>query len=416
MKKSLLFTAVAVILFASCKKNENQNLQSSDGKINAYSHLPKFKTSEVLVGDKTFSIKQNLLSSLRIVKSEPIPGNNGQVPSRSGGSTSIGTRITVETDEQVVLDSYQRLVYPGSLIKGRSVANMSFDPVIGYEKLPITVSVSIPAVNGMVSKIIDNPNLSTTRTAINEILNQNITGDQLSSFSFELNKFTTYDELKLSFGANVNIGTIFKAAFKDSTSQVSLKTGLVAKFIQRNFTLDMDIPTNGQLLANNVDPATLGDYSPVYISSVTYGRMGIMAIESNYEYNDVYTAFNATLSLIKGGGGVSITSDQKRIIDESQINIYARGGEGQEVVKSIKGYDEFVNYIISGGKFSVNTPGVPIFFSLNYLSDHTLFKTLFNVSQIDTVRVHSGSTDPNRPRPGNEGSGGGTNPHRGGRG
>lgn len=76
------------------------------------------------------------------------------------------------------------------------------------------------------------------------------------------------------------------------------------------------------------------------------------------------------------------------------MSVYTRGGQGAEVVKSIKGYEEFVNYIISGGKFSVNTPGVPLFFSLNYLTDHTLFKTIFNVIQLgNTSDNPSGSTN-----------------------
>lgn len=391
MKKNLLFTAVAIVLFASCKKNENQKLQPSDGKINAYSHLPKFKAEPITIGGKILSIKENLLSAITVLKTEQIPYTGPGRPPRNVGTDY---RLTVETGEQVVLDGYQRLIYPGSLIKGKSVSNLNFDPVVGVEKLPITISVSIPAINGTVSKVITNPNLSASRTALNEILSQNISGDEVSSFSFDLRQFTTYDELKLSFGANVKIGSVFSAAFKDSTTKVSLKTGLVAKFVQRNFTVDMDIPNNGQLLANNVDPATLGDYSPVYVSSITYGRMGIMAIESSYDYDAVRTAFNATFSFIKAGGGISITSEQRKIIEESQMSVYTRGGQGAEVVKSIKGYEEFVNYIISGGKFSVNTPGVPLFFSLNYLTDHTLFKTIFNVIQLgNTSDNPSGSTN-----------------------
>lgn len=379
MNKNLLIPSIALLLLAGCKKNKTEETQSLSGKLNAYSSMPKFKAEPIIIGGQGLSLKSNLLSAITVLKTEQIPFTGSGRPQRNVGTDY---RLTVETDEQVVLDSYQRLIYPGSLIKGNSVPNLNFDPVVGVEKLPITVSVSIPAVNGTVTKVIENPNLSTSRTALNEILSQNINGDQVSSFSYDLMRFTTYDELKLSFGANVKIGTVFNAAFKDSTTRVSLKTGLIAKFIQRNFTVDMDIPNNGQLLANNVDPNTLGNYSPVYVSSITYGRMGIIAIESSYDYEAVRTAFNVTFNFIKAGGGVNITSEQKRIIEEAQMSIYTRGGQGLEVVKSIKGYDAFVEYIISGGKFSVNTPGVPLFFTLNYLSDHTLFKTIFNVIQL----------------------------------
>lgn len=41
-----------------------------------------------------------------------------------------------------------------------------------------------------------------------------------------------------------------------------------------NFTVDMDIPLDGNLLLDNDAINLMEGFSPVYISSITYGRNG----------------------------------------------------------------------------------------------------------------------------------------------
>lgn len=41
----------------------------------------------------------------------------------------------------------------------------------------------------------------------------------------------------------------------------------------------MDIPSNG-LISGTIP----GGYSPVYVSSIAYGRIGILTLETNYDY------------------------------------------------------------------------------------------------------------------------------------
>ncbi|MCX2496271.1 thiol-activated cytolysin family protein, partial [Pedobacter sp. PF22-3] len=231
-----------------------------------------------------------------------------------------------------------------------------------------------------VSGVINKPSLSSTRAFLESVYSDSFSGKEITSFSFDMNQFTYYDEFKLAFGANIKVGNIFNASASLGKTKIEKKTGLIAKFVQRNFTLDMDLPEDGNLLDNSVDPATLGPYSPVYVSSITYGRMGMIKVESDYNYSSLTRAFKAAFNAGIVSGGASIADSLKTIIDNSSIEIYDVGGEGESVAQSINGYDAFRQYIISGGNYTPQTPGFPLYYTLSYLSDNSIFRTRFLVN------------------------------------
>lgn len=59
------------------------------------------------------------------------------------------------------------------------------------------------------------------------------------------------------------------------------------------------------------------------------------------------------------------------------MKICVSGGAGQKVAKIVEGYHEFKNFIISGGEFTTDVPGVPIFLTANYVRDNSVFNTTF---------------------------------------
>ena len=139
---------------------------------------------------------------------------------------------------------------------------------------------------------------------------------------------------------------------------------------------------------DNVDMNALNQKFPTYVSSITYGRMGIMAIESDYNYEELNKAYNSAFKALFVSGSNSTTEQEKRIIDESSMKIYIIGVDGNDAVETVNGFDAFVQFIIKGGTFSPTNPGVPIYFSLSHLDDHTVVKTKFKIN-IDTQPVYA---------------------------
>ena len=70
---------------------------------------------------------------------------------------------------------------------------------------------------------------------------------------------------------------------------------MFAKIVQRNYTVDMDLPADGNILLNHDDMGSVGKYDPIYISSITYGRMALISIESSESYDKVRIALQAAL-------------------------------------------------------------------------------------------------------------------------
>lgn len=97
---------------------------------------------------------------------------------------------------------------------------------------------------------------------------EGMTGKQLGSFTYNMRQFSYFEELKLAFGANVNIGGLLNIDVNLDKGKIRKKTGLFAKIVQRNYTVDMDLPADGNILLNHDDMGSVGKYDPIYISSI----------------------------------------------------------------------------------------------------------------------------------------------------
>ncbi|MGY0035350.1 thiol-activated cytolysin family protein [Pedobacter sp. NJ-S-72] len=147
------------------------------------------------------------------------------------------------------------------------------------------------------------------------------------------------------------------------------------KFTQKNFSLLMDTPEPGELYTNlNIN--ALGGIWPTYISSITYGSIGVLAIESDESSETIKSTYEKAFNVLGGlvSGGSNLTSAEQGVINNSSMKIYFVGVNGAEAVKSIFSYDELSAYIKRGSTFAPQTPGVPISFKMNVLPDNKPLK------------------------------------------
>ncbi|WP_343744335.1 thiol-activated cytolysin family protein [Chitinophaga sp.] len=362
----LLMLALAV----ACKKDQKET-----------------RTNEASTTEKAGFTNEN--NQFRFMPKFPQPDTGVQVKSLT--PMARGTNCTVQQvtktagyDENILLNPLSDIIYIGSLIKSESINTGAYTPITNVTRKPVTLSVSLQGVQGTVAKTIM-PSLSNQRTALNEILNQKITGDQPSEISMEVNQVYSEDQMKLSIGTKFEYSKIASVAANFDWSETSEKTHIVAKFLQVYYTVDMDIPSDGKLIED--DPSKFGQYSPVYVSSCTYGRMGLFFLESSRSQREVKAALTATYKAAVTSGSVQVTSEQKSILNESTIKVYTNGGSGADAVTAISGYDGFVTFIKQGGKYSINSRGAMLSYRLRYLSDHSIARTVltstFNVRTCD---------------------------------
>lgn len=278
----------------------------------------------------------------------------------------------VECFESVVLPELQPHIWIGNILTKSSVADCNYNPLI-YPRNPITVSSTFPGMNPLV---IENPSFSKYMSYIQE---QTAKGNfsQNGEFNFTTEQFTSYNELKVAFGSNVNTGALF---WKSNTSTegidhtISKATGLYVKFYQTSFKIVMDYP-QGQIASI---PSNLINEA-VYVNSITYGRLGILTIETNEAVHNAETIINKTFSKLFVSGSSSLTTEEESFLEGCDFRVYLIGGNGSTSVETFKGYSGFIQHI-KKGTFSKNEPGAPLFCTFNHVKDNSPVSIKFKYS------------------------------------
>lgn len=284
---------------------------------------------------------------------------------------SGNTRSTNQSD-QIAITSNN--IYLGAVYTAKSIEDLSFD-WISNPVDPIDVSYTFPRY---FFDEIQRPSVSAMYRSLNKAIESpQFTGKQSLAFEYDLRQFYKYSELKLAFGANINVAGIFKLDASVNYEKIKSKSGLFARVVQKNFSMIMDYPYDGNIFLNNDDMSSLLSKNPVYINSIIFGRMAIIAIESNYSYDELKAAVKASFSVGVVGGELNLSAEYKKILQESTMRLLVSGGAGQDVANIVMGYDEFTKFIVNGGEFTKDVPGVPIFFTANYAKDNSVFTTTF---------------------------------------
>ncbi|WP_233564461.1 thiol-activated cytolysin family protein [Parabacteroides sp. AF14-59] len=367
MKKNYFLALLICLLVSSCTDDtmENQSILSES------TVLTKYPIKEIVIKTENKDrFRSLMLNNLPATKA-------GYLLKDSIWTNGGGHSMIYETNEYTLTPDIWKYIYVGSLLKGGSIENQRFTPLSNRIE-PIKVSYSFPA--RWVVDEIPIPALTAQRQSIQNIMNkEGMSGTQLVSFSYDMNQFSYYDELKLEFGCNINIGTLLNINININKGKIRNKTGLVAKFVQKNFTLDMDLPLDGCILLNNGELSGIRGFDPVYISSITFGRLGIITLDSKYSFDELSVAVSAALTAKVVNGNLNISAYHKQILSESNLKITIIGGKSDGSVKTVEGFEEFKNFLINGGTYSAQNPGDPIFYTASYLSDNSPFYSRFRI-------------------------------------
>lgn len=288
-------------------------------------------------------------------------------------------------DEMLALDPTSDVIFPGAMLKGESIPTGEYIPIIA-DRSKITLSASLTNINGSPVVEITDPKLSTVREGIKSILDQEVTGATSASLNFEISEVYSKEQLSLAIGANYrSAASKVSSSFNFESSTYAHK--YVLKYLQVYYTIDMDPPKNPSDLFTDVpDISSLGSTSPVYVSTVTYGRMIIYTIESNYSRMDIDAAFSQSF----GSNDGSIDVQYEKVINESSIKALVIGGSGDDAAKVVNGPADVYAYISDGGNYSRESPGAPLSYKLRYLRQGTpvakvVLASEYTIRQCDLV-------------------------------
>ena len=291
--------------------------------------------------------------------------------------------ISAAFKDNLLLDPAQNSIYPGSVLRGDSLDKDSYQEITEGNKRKAIISFDLQGVKdkegkdgkpGITSDAIF-PDLASYRDLRNRILSQSIT--------YHASAHSSYEEMEItnekSLDAQLKIGVGFGAAGIKSTiaSGFKFKDGKqmerrLVKFVETFYTVDVN--QEAAPLMVNIPREKVGDKMPVYVSSVSYGRIAYLTIESEQKKSEFKANFDAVFkATTTNKGDVDLDAAFKKLEKGTTIKIHIIGG-GSHAVTDFK---QFQNYVVTEG-FSAKNPGRIIKYQLRFLDDNAVAYIKYN--------------------------------------
>ena len=355
---TLFFSAMALF---SCKKedaNESNRTALNAAQLDSYvAQLP--------------SVKQRAPFSERLASQQaPKTASLFGAPMMSVAATHYYEQAK-EYENQLLFTENDEVFYPGALVKSKTVVDGSYSPIIVPRK-PITISVSLTGDSPRVT--VENPSLSTMRAAISELLNKNFNAPPAN---MTYNSYEVHDEqhLKLALGASYS-GAVNTVKGSTNFKYDKEKTRYIVKIEQVFYTVDIDLPKKASDFFNdNFDYRTqFGAEKPVYISSIKYGRVLLLGIESTLSKIDLEAKINA--SILSGKFTAEAETAYNELKKSATITGRVFGGNAKLAGKTIGDFASIRTFLEEGATFGKENLGVPLSYRLRELGTNETFKTV----------------------------------------
>ncbi len=205
------------------------------------------------------------------------------------------------------------------------------------------------------------------------------------SLHFSCSEFYSYSDIEKAFSANAGLAKIFSAKVQSNSKKTNIKSRLLGQLISKHFTVAMETPTNGFFKDRTKD--TLEE-NPVYIRSISYGKIALLSVESEYSFEEVKSAIEAGIKWKIFSAGGSYSSKESEILQKSTITVHLISDDSKGAVnQNFDSLDEIKNaFQLSYSEANI---GLPIFCKGYYTKDNSIFKL---VTQNGYDRVYNGNS------------------------
>ncbi|WER13856.1 thiol-activated cytolysin family protein [Elizabethkingia miricola] len=272
------------------------------------------------------------------------------------------------------------LMWPGNLIQGNSIktGELAAIPVSGNGRNPIEVKVDAFALGSAnsSSKILEAPTAGSVQTALEKILEgYHTSGTKFpADYSIDIRRAFNSKQLQLALnvgftGKSVALSASFGLNFKKN------KTYYAVTLKQRFFNVSVNPDKTGlqgdfgwikkDYPQSEVSKFMSESNPPVYISSVTYGRLYALVYESDENSLKIEQALKFAYNNPKASISVEQKSEYSSILQNSKVYVKQFGGNATAGLESSLGsfagnFDSVRDFIVKGAEVSKDNPGYPI--------------------------------------------------------
>lgn len=364
-----IFTILLVTL-ASCSKNEEEN-QS----------IEQLKTVDF---PASADIDVKTTTSL---KAYPNPIKNGI----SEFLTITTTRKTNLLDPltPTIGGTEDTFIYPGSILRGSSFLNGAYDPLVLSNAFnQVTLSTTLKNVNGANTPLKKDvyPTLSGVREGISALISEKANDVNYDFVPAELS-YTKHDvtteqsfakaldihaslEVKLKI---INVGASFDFSKKETNTFESHY--VLISFRQKLYSASIDPKYYTDWIVGGINASQCGEYEPLYISNVDYGRIAYMLFETKLSKEELSSTIKASIdasykqvATLHSSYALSQTEIKK--FTDNKVQFFVKGGPVGAAVRATD-LQGFTDYLINPSPKVLVGTSVPIGYTVRRLKDNT---------------------------------------------
>lgn len=348
IKRAVMLTSVA-LLFA-CSKDKSVEDQLYELKSVSFPQKPE----KVRYEEKTGRVVGNKVEYLQIVE-----------------------RQKTLSPVELITPSNLEIIYPGSILRGGDFLEGEHNPITVNNPKEIILSATFQGKDLPVT-IPSLPTPSQARQSVNDLVRKNennMSYDSTGAYmTFISNEVTTIESFNKTFGIHAKVeilSGIVKGSFSYTESKLNRnsKKYVLIKVRQMFYSISVD-PKNANQWG---DLENLGDYEPVYISSVDYGRVAHILVETDETLDETTKTIKAAIGAKFGkvGGELGATAETKvsKLFKENKITVMIAGGP-LSMSKSVTDLDSFKEFLTMPSTKDLVNSAVPIGYKVRTLKDN----------------------------------------------
>ncbi|MCL5246764.1 thiol-activated cytolysin family protein, partial [Cellulophaga sp. 20_2_10] len=275
------------------------------------------------------------------------------------------------------------IIYPGSILRGSSFMDAAYDPIVLKNEFnKVQLSLTLRGKNLPVSSS-TSPALSNVRITLNGLLENSqalIDYTAVPSFySYESNSVTTQESFNKTLDIHVKadvLGGLVSSSFNFSQSSgtLSSKKYVVVEVRQWFYNASIDPKNYTQWIEGDMDTEDLGSHEPLYVSSVDYGRVAYLLIETDKDeaYNStmVKASVKVALAAVDASTDVNYSEEFKSLFEDNKVKVLIAGGPAQ-LGGRVTDYDSFARFLETPSTGDLVSSAAPISYKVRRLLDNT---------------------------------------------
>ena len=371
LKKNL----VSVLIFGFIMGNVFSSCSSDDVAVSGNRGLREVKFNSE--PDMEISTKFTGNTS---IDADGVPRKEYEIVTRRYNEFSVADLMSEANIEKTIL-------YPGSILRGESFLNEKYDPVVLHNPFnPVTLFLTINGSNREIKK-----NVIPKGSEVFQALTDLTLGNSAffsskyipANYTYESEKVTTEESFKKTINLHIkaNFAGIANSSFDYDYNKSNVKSSsyILVKLRQTVYSAGIDPVHWSNWVQGDISVLDSGPYEPVYISSIDYGRVAYLLIEtkkSSQEIgNMVKGAVDFKIGRISAGGNYQKNEEFKKLFNSNKIKVSVLGGPS----KIVTNYDQFMNYMELFGEENAIASSAPISYTIRRLKDNT---------QVDIVNTY----------------------------